>query len=107
MIKQTIVEELRAKESRDNRELLDRAADYIETLEAEIERLRRLGASAMRRMVNARAEAYKEFAREHRKIMMAFCDDDDQISLKVREYDANTNNLVREKTEGPDNAIQT
>jgi hypothetical protein len=35
MIKQTIAEELRAKKSRDNRELLDRAADYIETLERE------------------------------------------------------------------------
>lgn len=35
MIKQTIAEELRAKKSRDNRELLDRAADYIESLERE------------------------------------------------------------------------
>lgn len=40
MIKQTIAEELRAKQSRDNRELLDRAADYIESLERESERLR-------------------------------------------------------------------
>lgn len=40
MIKQTIAEELRAKQSRDNRELLDRAADYIEFLEREGERLR-------------------------------------------------------------------
>lgn len=35
MRKQTIVEDLRAKQSRDNRELLDRAADDIEYLEAE------------------------------------------------------------------------
>ena len=50
-----------------------------------------------------RAEAIKEFTKEHREIMMAFCDDDDQISLKVCEYDANTNNLVKEMV-GDDNA---
>ena len=44
----------------------------------------------------AKSEAIKEFAKEHREIIMAFCDDDDQISLKVCEYDANTNNLVKE-----------
>lgn len=48
---------------------------------------------------NARADGITEFAREHREIMLAFCDDDDQISLKVCEYDANTNNLVKEMTE--------
>lgn len=35
----TLVEELRSKKSRDNRELLDRAADRIEELERELSRL--------------------------------------------------------------------
>ena len=38
----------------------------------------------------------KEFAKKHREMMLLFCDDDDQISLKVCEYDANTNDLVKE-----------
>lgn len=37
-----IVEELRTKKSRDNRELLDRAANRIEELEAETRGLRQL-----------------------------------------------------------------
>ena len=36
----SIVEELRQKESRDNRALLDRAADRIEELEAELSKLK-------------------------------------------------------------------
>ena len=51
-----------------------------------------------------KSEAIKEFVKEHREIMLAFCDDDDQISLKVCEYDANTNDLVKEMTEGNENA---
>lgn len=35
----TIIEELRSKESRDNRALLDRAADRIAELEKEVDRL--------------------------------------------------------------------
>ena len=45
-----------------------------------------------------KAEAIKEFIQEHREIMMDFRDDDDQISLKLCEYDANTNNLAKEIT---------
>jgi hypothetical protein len=48
----------------------------------------------------AKSEAYKEFAGKHREVIMAFRDDDDQISLKVCEYDANTDNLLKEMTEG-------
>lgn len=37
-----LVEELRSKKSRDNRELLDRAANRIEELEAETKALRQI-----------------------------------------------------------------
>lgn len=47
-----------------------------------------------------KSEAYKEFAEKHREMIMASRDDDDQISLKVCEYDANTDNLLKELTEG-------
>lgn len=49
-----------------------------------------------RLLIDISAEAIKEFIKKHREIMLAFCDDDDQISLKVCEYDANTENLVKE-----------
>jgi hypothetical protein len=40
------------------------SANIINRQKAEIERLQRLGASATRRMLNARAEAIKEFAED-------------------------------------------
>lgn len=78
------------------------ALALINRQKAEIERLEKSlvdqfdGYENIRK--KAKAEAVKEFAREHREIILAFCDDDDQISLKVCEYDANTNNLVKEMT---------
>ena len=77
----------------------------VERLQNErIERIRELTREVYdKEMAEAKSEAIKYFAKEHRKIMMAFCDDDDQISLKVCEYDANTNNLVKEMV-GDDNA---
>lgn len=81
--------------------------DLINRQKAEIERLKNenfgLGTerdAAMECMdtavIEAKSEAYKEFAGKHREMIMAFREDDDQISLKVCEYDANTDNLLKE-----------
>ena len=72
--------------------------NYEELIEAkaEIERLKIRNDELNALNKTASIEAIKEFIKEHREIMMAFCDDDDQISLKVCEYDANTDNLVKE-----------
>ena len=48
----------------------------------------------------SRERTLKEFTKMHRELMLAFCDDDDQISLKVCEYDANTYNLIKDIIEG-------
>jgi len=116
MIKQTIAEELRAKQSRDNRELLDRAADYIETLEREYESLTekfncqqtvyadlsKIIKDQAEELKTAKAEAYKEvFERLGEKLVYFYIQNVYQISAE----DYNT--LVKEKTEGPDNAVQT
>ncbi len=88
-------------------ELVDRQRAENGKLNKEVDRLSQcvlyhdgIVSDLERDLFNAKAEAIKEFAREHREIMLAFCDDDDQISLKVCEYDANTNNLVKEMTNG-------
>ena len=77
------------------------AIDIINRQKAEIEELRKGFTADMDYFASEydskiKAEAIKEFIKEHREVMMAFCDDDDQISLKVCEYDANTDNLVKE-----------
>ena len=82
------------------------ALDLINRQKAEIERLQHYKQSydelkaehleTIKAIKQVESEAIKEFIKEHREIMMAFCDDDDQISLKVCEYDANTDNLVKE-----------
>ncbi len=88
-----------------NSKLLRDALSLINRQKAEIERIqkeRRFGMTIFKLdaiEAHAKRKAIKEFAREHREIMLAYCDDDDQISLKVCEFDASTNNLVKEMTE--------
>lgn len=72
------------------------ALDLINRQKAEIERLEQVVSIKQKNKRTIKSEAIKEFIQKHREMMMAFCDDDDQISLKVCEYDANTNNLVKE-----------
>lgn len=48
----------------------------------------------------AKAEAVKKFAAEHKEIMRLFLDDDNEFLMKWCEYEANTDNLVKEFTEG-------
>ena len=76
--------------------------DLINRQNVEIEMLKHDRKKLKREFLTVRyetkAEAIKEFIQEHREIMMDFRDDDDQISLKVCEYDANTNNLAKEIT---------
>lgn len=93
MSKQTIAEELRAKQSRDNRELLDRAADYIETLERE------------------KAEVVKIFD-EIFNIIRAYEFDaliakENYGVFQVRNFGTDILKLRQKYTEGTDNAVQT
>lgn len=77
----------------------------FERLKAELERLEKgelskaltFNSETIRR---CNIEAIKEFVRIHREYMLAYCDDDDQISLKLCEYDATTENLVKEMEQG-------
>ena len=50
--------------------------------------------------LHERAKAINEFAKEHREMAMMYCDDDDQISMKVCEYDVNTKTIMDELKEG-------
>ena len=59
MIKQTIAEELRAKQSRDNRELLDHAAAYIENLERERDALKAENAQLKMEICKLNAKTFK------------------------------------------------
>lgn len=80
--------------------MLNDTIDHINRQKAEIEMLKHDRKKLKREFFTvryeAKSEAVKEFMQKHREIMMEFRDDDDQISLKVCEYDANTNNLVKE-----------
>ena len=86
--------------------IAEKVLDLINRQKAEIGRLQHYKQSydelkaehleTIKAIKQLKSEAIKEFIKEHREIMMAFCDDDDQISLKVCEYDANTDNLVKE-----------
>lgn len=64
-------------------------------LKAEIEDLKDKNEHLFVIATEARTKAIEEFIKHHREIMLAFCDDDDQISIKVCEYDANTNYLAK------------
>ena len=76
------------------------AVDLIKRQQAKIEVFNNNISAMATTMSNSakatRHEAIKAFAILHRELMLAFRDDDDQISLKVCEYDANTDNLVKE-----------
>ena len=72
--------------------LVKNALDLISRLQAEIERLEK----HTEMYHELRAEAIKEFITKHREMMLHFCDDDDQISLKVCEYDVNTKSILEE-----------
>lgn len=76
MIKQTIAEELRAKKSRDNRELLDRAADYIEALERERDALD----AENQQLKASRRLMFEELIKIHKKA--------DELGDALRQYGA-------------------
>ena len=82
--------------------LLKDVVGLIDSQKAEIEMLKHDRKKLKREFLTVRyetkAKAIKEFVQKHREVMMDFCDDDDQISLKMCEYDANTNNLAKEIT---------
>ena len=129
MRKQTIAEELRAKQSRDNRELLDRAADCIEYLEAEAvkwhheyhkvkEDLRqakiyensahKLAEQYHEELQTAKAEAIKKFAERAKEKMQNLARmqyGSDEIYFLIGE--SFIDSIAKELTEGPNNAIQT
>lgn len=74
---------------------LTRLYDEINHQKAEIERLQKLLDDKCDKCISRnRSEAVEKFISKHREMMMAFCDEDDQISLKVCEYDTNTNLLL-------------
>ena len=77
-------------------DLLRRKQAEIDQWKEEANKYQNLWCIAVDDIGTAKAEAIKEFAKKHREMMLLFCDDDDQISLKVCEYDANTNDLVKE-----------
>ena len=77
-------------------DLINRQKAGVEQWKEEANKYQTLWCDAVQDIQTAKSEAIKEFIKEHREIMMVFCDDDDQISLKVCEYDANTDNLVKE-----------
>lgn len=94
MIKQTIAEELRAKKSRDNRELLDRAADYIETLERE--------------KAEVAGEIFSEILNIIRGYSHSACIAKNNYGITQVEYiGTDILKLKKKYTEGPDNAVQT
>lgn len=70
--------------------------NLINRQKAEIKELRADINYLFENMPHMKAEIIKEFVNKHREMIMEFRDDDDQISLKVCEYDANTNNLMKE-----------
>ena len=77
---------------------LDKAIlDLINRQQAEIERLNNIKFGVDLSIGSIKAEAIKEFITKHREMMLLFCDDDDQISLKVCEYDVNTNSILKKE----------
>lgn len=83
----TLIEELRAKESRDNRDLLDRAADEIEQMRAKLS--------------EQQARFDQELARQHREYNMAL----DNIHLMYREQIAKSNHKTAEAVEEVQDAL--
>ena len=80
----------------DLQERYEEAHAEIEQWKEEANKYQNLWCIAVDDIGTAKAEAIKEFAKKHREMMLLFCDGDDKISLKVCEYDANTNDLVKE-----------
>lgn len=73
-----LIQELRAKQSRDNRDLLDRAADMIEQLE--------------QRLTEQDAQHDRELQRQHREYNIAL----DKVHLTYRELIAQAREAVLE-----------
>ena len=76
---------------------IERLTSKLDKRETELDRLTiYFDEEVEKKLETAKVEAVKEFITKHREIMLLFCDDDDQISLKVCEYDVNTKSILEE-----------
>lgn len=76
------------------------ASSVVDRQKAEIERLKTEKDNLIKTYAECQIDFLKEFVKEHKEIMYAFTNENLDFEMKWAEYEANTDNLVKEMVGG-------